>query len=54
VAEPAPVEPIAVLPLVPLPLVPVALHAVKDSVIMLVTRRFRAVLIIISLEIGQS
>ena len=54
VAEPAPVEPVAELPPVPLPLVSVALHAARDSVIMLVTRRFRTVLIIISLKIGTS
>jgi hypothetical protein len=52
VAEPLPVEPVAeLLPvlLVSLALVPVALQAVKDSVIMLITKRFRAVLILISL-----
>jgi hypothetical protein len=56
VAEPLAVEPVAELLPVLLPvllvspaLVPVALQAVNDSVIMLITKTLRAVLILISL-----
>lgn len=48
VVEPPPVEPVAGLPPVLLPLVPVLLHAAKDSVIVLITRRVRTAFMVIS------